>query len=141
MNIQEYKVPDDLLYDKKNYWIKMQGDEAIIGLTDYGQSTIGDILYIELEEAGKAVACRDELGSIEAGKWVGKIYAPLDGTTKEENKEVLSKPRLVNSDPYKNGWLMRLKIEDLKETITLMNSEEYKAWMDEQILREQEEDI
>lgn len=139
MEIQKYKIPNELYYDKRNYWVKIKDDEAIIGLTDYGQSTIGDILYIELDETGKDVICRDELGSIEAGKWVGKIYSPIEGTTVEENKEVLLKPRLVNAEPYRNGWLMRLKIDNLDQTMSLMNSKEYKDWMDAQILKEEEE--
>ncbi|HZK44212.1 MAG TPA: glycine cleavage system protein GcvH [Syntrophomonadaceae bacterium] len=132
-------IPDNLLYDKGNYWVKIEGDEATIGLTDYGQSTIGDILYIELEELGIPVVTKGELGSIEAGKWVGKIYSPIDVTTIEENKEVLLKPRIVNQDPYEKGWLLRLKVENINQVETLMNSAEYITWVEEQMEKERQE--
>ncbi len=139
MDRQASNIPENLLYDKENYWVKIEGDVATLGLTDYGQNTIGDILYIELEDLGIPVITRGELGSIEAGKWVGKIYAPLDATIIEENEEVLLKPRIVNQDPYEKGWLLRFKVGDIEQTEARMNSVEYASWVAEQIEKEKED--
>jgi glycine cleavage system H protein len=123
-------IPDDLFYDSRDYWIKI-AQEATIGLTDYGQSDIGDIIYLDFVSAGTVVRRGDRTGSIESGKWVGNILAPVSGVIVETNREAEADPHLVNVDPFGRGWLYRMEPADLKEINLLMDSGAYKAWSGE----------
>jgi glycine cleavage system H protein len=131
MNL-EYLIPENLYYDTHDFWLKVNGGEAVIGLSDYGQSNTGDILYLELSQEGETVGRGAKLGSIESGKWVGNLLAPVSGTILETNDEVVVYPRKVNTDAYGEGWLCRLKLSDSEELKGLMTAQAYNQWIIEQ---------
>lgn len=136
MEANQAQVPAGLLYDGNNYWMKTEGKKTSVGLTSYGQSTIGDILYLELVAAGRAVRQGEKIGSIESGKWVGTLVAPLSGIVVQTNPEVEAKPRLVNMDPYGQGWLMIMECSDPDEMEGLMDGGAYREWMKKQLTQE-----
>jgi len=133
-------IPEDLLYDSNNCWVKVTGDEAVIGFTEYGLSIIGDIIYLELPLPGTSVRRGEELGSIESGKWVGKMSLPVTGVVVETNRDAEAGPYKVNKDPYSEGWILRVKLDDSAELEQLMDAASYREWIEEQIRREQEEE-
>ncbi len=137
MSCKYYEVPTDLLYNANDFWVKLSGDEAIIGMSDFGQENIGDVLYLELVARG--VTCRkgDRLGSIESGKWVGNLAAPLSGIILENNPEVVTNPRQVNADAYGAGWLFKIHLSNIDELKDLMNAEQYQDWVAQQAAREE----
>lgn len=132
MQMEKRAIPDDLFYDSNDYWIKVD-QEVVIGLTDYGQSHIGDIIYLELSPAGTTVRQGGRCGSIESGKWVGSLLAPVSGVIVETNREAEADPHQVNADPFGHGWLYRMEPTDRNEIARLMDSGAYKAWMEERI--------
>lgn len=136
---EKWLIPEDLLYDRNNYWVKVNGNEAVIGLTEYGQSTTGDIIYLELPTAGTLVRRGEGFGSIESGKWVGKLILPVTGEVNATNPLVEAAPGEVNSDPYTRGWLMKVKLLDPSELDGLMTPEAYREWIREQERLELEE--
>lgn len=130
-------IPDKLFYDSNDFWIKIDED-AVIGLTDYGQGNIGDIIYLEIVPTGTVVRRGDRCGSIESGKWVGSLLAPVSGVILETNREAEADPRQVNDDPFGQGWLYRLEPANRNEIGLLMDSCAYKSWIEERIRREEE---
>ncbi|MGB9791909.1 MAG: glycine cleavage system protein GcvH [Thermacetogeniaceae bacterium] len=136
---REQDIPQDLLYDRNNYWVKVEGSEAVIGLTAYGQSTTGEVIYLELPSVGSFIKRGEGFGSIESGKWVGKLVAPVTGEVIEVNSGVAADPEGVNRDPYKDGWLIRVRLEDPSELDSLMRPEDYREWVREQERMEMEE--
>ena len=102
MQMEKRTIPDDLFYDRSDYWIKVD-QEVVIGLTDHGQSHIGDIIYLELSPAGTVVRQGGRCGSIESGKWVGSLLAPVSGVIVETNREAETDPHQVNADPFGRG--------------------------------------
>ena len=138
MPAKVYAIPEGLLYDSNDFWIKVNGEEAVIGMTDYGQSNTGDILYLELSPGGETFQQGERFGSIESGKWVGNLTAPLSGVVLDSNREVEGNPRKVNADAYGEGWMFRIKLNNPDELKSLMASQEYAQWVDEQIKCEME---
>lgn len=132
MKTLQWQIPHDLLYDRNNYWVKQINNQAIIGFTDYGQYTIGDILFLELARLGESLAKGADYGSIESGKWVGKLVAPVSGKVLEVNNAVLTDPRLVNLDPYVQGWLLRLELDNPSDLSNMMVAQQYQIWVEEQ---------
>ena len=118
-------IPNDLFYTEDHEWIKIDGDIAIIGITDYAQSELGDIIFIELPNIGDNVNAKDSIGTIEAVKTVADIFSPLSGTIVEINTNLEDEPEAVNRDPYLGGWIV--KINNLKDNNnTFLNAEQYK---------------
>lgn len=138
---EQWLVPEDLLYDRNNYWVKVIGNEAVIGLTHYGQSTTGDVIYLELPATGTLISRGEEFGSIESGKWVGKLVPPVTGEVTATNPLVEAAPGEVNSDPYARGWLMKVRLLDPSELDDLMAPAAYRAWIEEQVRLEQEDAV
>lgn len=138
MQNERWLIPEELLYDRNNYWVKVEGNEALIGLTGYGQSTTGDIIYLELPPAGTSISRGEEVGSLESGKWVGKLIPPLTGVVLETNSAVEGFPGKVNHDPYREGWLLRMSISVPEELGDLLDATAYEKWVEEQIRLEQE---
>jgi len=136
MQTAKMDMPAGLFYDRNNFWIKV-GEEAVIGLTDYGQGNIGDIIYLELAPAGTVVRRGERCGSIESGKWVGSLLAPVSGVIVETNHKAEADPRQVNADPFGLGWLYRLEPANRNEIGLLMDSVAYEAWIEEQIRLEE----
>ncbi|MEQ8200428.1 MAG: glycine cleavage system protein GcvH [Syntrophomonadaceae bacterium] len=137
MSCKYYDIPADLLYNANDFWVRLGGDEAIIGMSDWGQGNIGDVLYLELAARGTICKKGDRLGSIESGKWVGNLVAPLSGIILASNPEVETNPRQVNTDAYGAGWLFKIHPSDINELTDLMNAEQYRDWVTEQAAREE----
>lgn len=120
-------VPAELKYTKEHEWIRVEGDEAVVGITDYAQSQLGDIVFVECETVGDALEAGDTFGTIEAVKTVSDLYLPVAGEVLEFNEELENEPELVNKDPYGKGWIVKIKISDETELDGLLNADAYKA--------------
>ncbi|MBL7136551.1 MAG: glycine cleavage system protein GcvH [Candidatus Marinimicrobia bacterium] len=119
-------IPDNLKYTKDHEWILIEGDTATIGITEYAQGELGDVIFIELPAVGTHVSKGDAIGTIEAVKTVSDIYAPLSGEVVEINEAIKDASELVNKDPYGVGWIAKVKISDVSEINNLLTPEDYK---------------
>jgi len=117
--------PENLHYTKDHEWIKVDGDTATIGITDFAQSELGDIVYVDIETIGQNLAAESVFGTVEAVKTVSDLFLPLSGTILEKNPKLDSEPELVNSDPNGDGWIITMKIEDQSEIKRLMDQASY----------------
>ena len=120
------KVPENLLYTKEHEWVKVDGDVATIGITDYAQDQLGDIIYVELPEVGRKVKQMEAVATVEAVKTAADVYAPVSGEVVEINEKLSEKPELLNQDPYGEGWMFRIKLENPDELKELLSPEEYR---------------
>ncbi len=120
-------VPAELKYTKEHEWIRVEGDEAVIGITDYAQSQLGDIVFVECETVGDNLEAGDTFGTVEAVKTVSDLYMPVGGEVLEFNEELEGEPELVNKDPYGKGWIIRVKLGDEAEIDGLLTADAYKA--------------
>jgi glycine cleavage system H protein len=119
------KIPDDLKYAKTHEWVKVAGPEVIIGITDYAQSELSDVVYVELPQPGKLVKTGEPFGTIEAVKAVSDLYAPVSGEITAVNTELKTAPDAVNKDPYGKGWMIKMKLSDPKELDSLLSAADY----------------
>ena len=119
-------IPTNLKYTKDHEWVSIEGDIATIGITDFAQSELGDIVYVEIETEGETSEAEEVFGSVEAVKTVSDLFMPISGEIIEFNSELDANPELVNSNPYENGWMIKVKISDASEVENLMSSEDYK---------------
>ena len=120
-------VPAELKYTKEHEWIRVEGEEAVVGITDYAQSQLGDIVFVECETVGDALEAGETFGTVEAVKTVSDLYLPVAGEVLEFNEELEGEPELVNKDPYGEGWIVKIKISDETELDGLLNADAYKA--------------
>ncbi|NPA79838.1 MAG: glycine cleavage system protein GcvH [Thermotogae bacterium] len=120
------RVPEDLLYTKEHEWVKYEDGVATVGITDYAQDQLGDIIYVELPEVGRKVKQMEAVATIEAVKTAADVYAPLSGEIVEINEKLSEKPELLNQDPYGEGWMFKLKVENPEELKSLLSPEEYR---------------
>ncbi len=120
-------IPDSLKYTKDHEWLKVDGDTALIGITDFAQGELGDIVFIEIETEGEQLSKHDVFGTIEAVKTVSDMYMPVSGEVLEVNPKIMDTPEVVNKDPYGEGWLIKVKIEDASEIDALMDATAYKS--------------
>ena len=120
-------VPAELKYTKEHEWIRVEGEEAYVGITDYAQSQLGDIVFVEVETEGDNLEAGDTFGSIEAVKTVSDLYMPIAGEGLEFNSELEDQPDLVNKDPYGKGWIIKVKVEDEAQLDGLLSADAYKA--------------
>ena len=120
-------VPAELKYTKEHEWIRVEGEEAVVGITDYAQRQLGDIVFVECETVGDALEAGETFGTIEAVKTVSDLYLPVAGDVLEFNEELEGEPELVNKDPYGKGWIVKIKISDETELDGLLNADAYKA--------------
>lgn len=118
-------IPENLKYTSEHEWVKIEKDEAIIGITDYAQSELGDIIFIEFPSLGDKVAQNDVSGTIEAVKTVADIFAPISGEVTDVNSELENNPEYVNLDPYEKGWLIKIKMDKRSDIETLLSSDQY----------------
>jgi glycine cleavage system H protein len=125
--VSETKVPDDLRYTKSHEWVRLEGDRATVGITDYAQGELTDIVFVEAPTVGKSVAAGATVLALESVKTVSDIYAPLTGTVAEANPELAAHPELVNKDPYGRGWLFRLSA--VTPSGDLLTAEQYRAFL------------
>jgi len=136
MKIEEYSFPDDLYYHKEHFWAKVEGDVATIGTTDFAQKLAGQVVYIELPSVGKAVEQGKPCGSMESGKWVGRIYSPLSGKIEAINSELEDNPELINESPYEKGWMCKIKASNLQEELkNIMKSDSLPEFIKSEIER------
>jgi glycine cleavage system H protein len=119
-------VPDNCKYTDKHEWIRIEGDEAYIGITDYAQGELGDIVYIEIETEGEKLALGEAFGTIEAVKTVSDLFMPLSGEVLEFNSQLEEDAELVNKDPFGEGWMIRVSIDNPDELDALLSPEQYK---------------
>jgi glycine cleavage system H protein len=119
-------IPDNLKYTKDHEWIKVNGDEALVGVTDYAQNELGDIVFIEVETVGETLDKEETFGTIEAVKTVSDMFMPVSGEVLEFNENLEQNPEIVNSDPYGKGWIIKIKMSDLSELDGLLDASAYK---------------
>ena len=117
--------PDNLRYTKEHEWIKLEGDVATIGITDFAQKELGDIVYVEIETVGQELNAGDVFGTVEAVKTVSDLYLPVNGTITEVNPNLNNQPELVNTDPYGEGWMIKMKVANPSEVESLMDTAAY----------------
>ena len=120
-------VPANLKYTKEHEWIRSEGEIAYVGITDYAQSELGEIVFVEVETVGETLNEGEVFGTVEAVKTVSDLYLPVDGEILEFNEELESNPELVNDDPYGKGWMVKVGVSDIAQLETLLSAEEYEA--------------
>ncbi len=139
MEMEGYFFPDDLWYDKNHFWARIDGDSVVMGTTDFAQKLAGDIGYVELPEEGRKIQQGKPFGSIESGKWVGRIYAVFSGAVTAVNEALEDEPEKINVSPYEDGWICRISPENLEgEKQNLMAVADLKAFIESEIHRVKE---
>ena len=134
MEVGGYNFPDDLYYDQNHYWAKVEGGVVIMGTTDLTQKLAGEITFVDVPEEGDEVTQGKPFGSIESGKWVGRVYAMVSGEVAEGNEELEDEPELINSDCYGEGWICKIKPSDLTSDLSkLMQGAAYEKWVKAEI--------
>jgi glycine cleavage system H protein len=118
-------VPEDLHYSKDHEWVRVDGDQAIIGITDYAQDSLGDVVYVELPKVGDEFAANESFGSVESVKAVSEVFTPVAGEIVKINESLGDEPETVNSDPYGDGWMIRVKMSNPGEVDSLLTAAEY----------------
>lgn len=124
--------PEDYLYTKEHEWLKVEGDEAVVGISHHAQDQLGDIVYIEFPEEGTILSAGDEFGTVESVKAVAEVFMPVTGEIVAINSDLEDQPELVNQSPHDDGWLVRIKITDPGELDELMDVDAYIAFMEEE---------
>lgn len=118
--------PEDLLYTKDHEWVRIEGDTATVGITDFAQSELGDIVFVEIETEGEELDREEVFGSVEAVKTVSDLFMPVSGEVLEMNEEIESNPEVVNDDPYGKGWMVKIKMTKSEEADDLLQPESYR---------------
>lgn len=118
--------PAELRYTKEHEWVKLEGDIATVGITDFAQSELGDIVYVEIETAGQTLAQDEIFGSVEAVKTVSDLFLPIAGEILEVNEALVNAPELVNSEPFGEGWMIKMKVANIADVEALMDADTYK---------------
>ncbi|HND78439.1 MAG TPA: glycine cleavage system protein GcvH [bacterium] len=118
--------PEELLYAPSHEWVRLEGDIATVGVSDYAQSELGDIIFLELPEVGKKVTAGQPFGSVEAVKTVSDLYSPFSGEVIEVNGVLADKAETINSDPYGNGWIVKIKVSDMSAKSSLLSANKYR---------------
>jgi glycine cleavage system H protein len=121
------EFPTELKYTKDHEWIRVEGNLAYVGITEFAQHELGDIVYVDINTLGKEVSREDVFGTVEAVKTVSDLFMPLNGKILEINKKLDAKPELVNSDPYGDGWMVKIEISDASQVEELLSSADYKT--------------
>lgn len=124
-------VPNELKYSKEHEWVKVEGNVAIIGITEYAQSELGDIVFVELPETDDEINEGDTFGSVESVKTVSELYAPISGKVVEVNEELEDSPELVNESPYEKAWMVKVEISDESQIEALLTAEKYSEMIGE----------
>jgi len=136
MEIEGYFFPDDLYYHKEHFWAKVEGNRVTMGVTDFAQKLAGQIVYVELPSGGKMVEQGKPCGSMESGKWVGRIYAVISGKVESSNQDLEESPELINESPYEKGWLCKINPSNLQNDLkNLMQGDSLKEFIKSEIIR------
>lgn len=125
------EVPEELRYTKEHEWIRVEGDSVVIGVTDYAQNALTDVVWVELPELGAVVGSMDSFASVESVKSVSEIYAPISGEVIEINDVLEDSPELINEDPYGEGWICKMSISDNSELASLLDGTTYRGLIEE----------
>jgi len=134
------EFPEGLLYSKEHEWVLVEGDTATIGITEFAQEELGDVVYVELPEVSEKIVKDDPFGAVESVKAVSDVYAPVSGTVLEINDVLPDSPETINDDPYGDGWMIRVEMNDKDDLKDLMSAEEYAEYVAQQKEEEDEED-
>lgn len=126
------QIPADLLYTKEHEWVRVEGDVVTIGITDHAQSQLGDVVYVELPEAGDALEAEGPFGVVESVKAVSDLFAPVSGEVVESNAELVDTPEVVNTAPYTDAWMVKVRLADASATEGLMTAEQYATFVAEE---------
>ena len=118
-------VPEELHYSKDHEWVRVDGDVATIGITDYAQNSLGDVVYVELPKPGEQFAANESFGSVESVKAVSEVFSPVSGSVVESHESLSDDPEKVNTDPYGEGWMIRIKMSNSGEVDSLLTAAEY----------------
>ncbi|KFL15760.1 glycine cleavage system protein H [Geobacillus stearothermophilus] len=124
-------TPKELRYSKEHEWVRVEGDKVRIGITDFAQSELGDIVFVELPEVGAELTANEPFGSVESVKTVSELYAPISGTVVEVNEALNDNPEYVNESPYEKAWMIVIEPKDLSEVDNLLTAEQYEAMITE----------
>jgi glycine cleavage system H protein len=140
MEIKGYNMPEELVYDKNHYWIKQEGDLLVMGMDDFAQKLAGEIVYVQLPDDGKKVKLGKKFAKVESGKWLGKVYAPVNGVIDSVNEDLEENPGLINEDSYGKGWMYKIKTNDASELDNLIKgADAIEAWINEEAEKYAEE--
>jgi len=136
MEIQSYNMPDDLHYEQNHYWVKPEGDLLIMGMDEFAQKLAGEIVFVQLPDEGKRLKTGKKFAQVESGKWLGKVYAPVNGELAAVNEELENNPGLINEDCYGKGWMYKIKPDDMSEMENLIHgAEAVEKWLVEDIAK------
>ncbi len=124
-------TPEDLLYNKEHEWVKAENNNAVIGITDYAQDALGDIVYVDLPRIGQEIKAGDAVGEIESVKSTADLHTPVSGKVVEVNQQAVDAPETINEKPYGDGWLFKIELSDRSELDSLMNSQVYEKYTEE----------
>ena len=133
------EYPDDLYYTRNHLWVRIQGTRATVGVTDYAQREMGEVLFVDLPEEGSQVEKDDVFGSLESSKTVAELRCPVSGEIVSINKDLEEEPSLVNDDPYGNGWLVVVEIDDPNELEEMINAADYEEFLEQKEAEDKEE--
>lgn len=129
MEIQGYNLPDELHYEENHFWVKLEGDLLVMGMDDFAQKMAGQIVYIQLPSEGKKLTAGKKFAKVESGKWLGKVFAPVNGELAASNQELETKPKLVNEDCYGDGWMYKIKPDDPADIQNLIHGAAVEDWL------------
>ena len=136
MEVEGYLLPDNLYYHKEHFWAKVEGNTVIVGTTDFAQKLAGQIVYVELPSVGKVIEQGKPCGSMESGKWVGRVYAPISGKVESSNEALEDSPEFINESPYDKGWMFKVNPSNLQEDLkNLMQGEGLEEFIRSEIVR------
>jgi glycine cleavage system H protein len=122
-------LPDNLRYTKDHEWVRVEGDKGIVGITDYAQNQLGDVVFLELPEGGRQLTAGQSFGTVESVKAVSELFAPVSGEVEEINSALVSSPEAVNTDPYGKGWMVKVRLADAAQVASLMDAAAYAAFV------------
>ena len=130
MEIQGYNLPDDLYYEENHFWIRDEGDILVMGMDDFAQQMAGEIVYVQLPDEGKIIKAGKKFAKMESGKWLGKVFGPVNGELAAVNEELEENPGLINEDCYDKGWIYKIKPDDKAELQNLLKEPgEIEKWL------------
>ena len=134
MKIKGYNLPEDLYYEKNHYWVRKEGDILVMGMDDFAQQMAGDIVFVQIPFSGKKMKTGKKFAQVESGKWLGKVYAPVNGKLIEGNEELETDPAIINQDCYEKGWMYKIEPADLNELNNLIHDPaDIEKWLLEDI--------
>ena len=140
MEIQGYNMQEELYYEENHFWVKEEGDSLVMGMDDFAQKMAGEIVYVQLPDEGKILKMGKKFAKLESGKWLGKVYAPVNGELEAVNEELETNPGLINDDCYGEGWMYKIKPSDKSELDNLIRgTEAVEKWLLEDIEKYAEE--